>query len=261
MNSEVMKKYNEWLESPYVEQVDKDELKSLEGDLKEVEDRFYTDLSFGTGGMRGIRGVGSNRINKYTIRKATQGLADYINEVADGDKNKKSAVIAHDCRIGSIEYALNAAQVLAANGIKTYIFDSMRSTPELSFAVRELKTQAGIVITASHNPQEYNGYKVYWNDGGQLVEPHASGVVNGVNNVTSFEMIRLMDEKTAREEGLIVTVGTEQDDKFIEAVKKQALNIKIPGKNKFKIVGGTLKVVSGTGYGGAGNWDYILKRI
>ncbi|MGL4254281.1 MAG: phospho-sugar mutase [Fusobacteriaceae bacterium] len=236
MNSEVMKKYNEWLESPYVEQVDKDELKSLEGDLKEVEDRFYTDLSFGTGGMRGIRGVGSNRINKYTIRKATQGLADYINEVADGDKNKKSAVIAHDCRIGSIEYALNAAQVLAANGIKTYIFDSMRSTPELSFAVRELKTQAGIVITASHNPQEYNGYKVYWNDGGQLVEPHASGVVNGVNNVTSFEMIRLMDEKTAREEGLIVTVGTEQDDKFIEAVKKQALNIKIPGKNKFKIV-------------------------
>ena len=236
MNSEVMKKYNEWLESPYVEQIDKDELKSLEGDLKEVEDRFYTDLSFGTGGMRGIRGVGSNRINKYTIRKATQGLADYINEVADGDKNKKSAVIAHDCRIGSIEYALNAAQVLAANGIKTYIFDSMRSTPELSFAVRELKTQAGIVITASHNPQEYNGYKVYWNDGGQLVEPHASGVVNGVNNVTSFEMIRLMDEKTAREEGLIVTVGTEQDDKFIEAVKKQALNIKIPGKNKFKIV-------------------------
>ncbi|MGL5100279.1 MAG: phospho-sugar mutase, partial [Fusobacteriaceae bacterium] len=236
MNSEVMKKYNEWLKSPYVEQIDKDELKSLEGDLKEIEDRFYTDLSFGTGGMRGVRGVGSNRINKYTIRKATQGLADYINEVADGDESKKSVVIAHDCRIGSTEYALNAAQVLAANGIKTYLFDSMRSTPELSFAVRELKTQAGIVITASHNPQEYNGYKVYWNDGGQLVEPHASGVVNGVNNVSSFQMIRLMDEKTARENGFIITVGTEQDDKFIDAVKKQALNKEISGKDQFKIV-------------------------
>lgn len=236
MNNETMKKYNEWLESEYLNQEDKDELKSLEGDLKEIEDRFYTDLSFGTGGMRGVRGVGSNRINRYTIRKATQGLADYINEVADGDEGKKSVVIAHDCRIGSPEYALNAAQVLAANGIKTYLFDSMRSTPELSFAVRELKTQAGIVITASHNPQEYNGYKVYWNDGGQLVEPHASGVVNGVNNVTSFEMIKIMDEKEARDKNLIITVDKEEDDKFIAAVKKQALNTNIPGKESFKIV-------------------------
>lgn len=236
MNSETVKKYNEWLESPYVDQDDRDELRALQGDEKEIEDRFYTNLSFGTGGMRGVRGVGSNRINIYTIRKATQGLADYINEVADGDENKKSVAIAHDCRIGSPEYALNAAQVLAANGIKTYLFDSMRSTPELSFAVRELKTQAGIVITASHNPQEYNGYKVYWNDGCQLVEPHASGVVNGVNEVASFEMIKLMDEKTARESGLIITVGAEEDDKFIEAVKKQALNIEIERKEDFKIV-------------------------
>ncbi|MGL6099574.1 MAG: phospho-sugar mutase, partial [Fusobacteriaceae bacterium] len=185
---------------------------------------------------RGVRGMGSNRINKYTIRKATQGLADYINNLAVGDTNEKSVVIAHDCRIGSTEYALNAAQVLAANGIKTYLFDSMRSTPELSFAVRELKTEAGIVITASHNPQEYNGYKVYWNDGGQLVEPHASGVVNGVTNVSSFEMIKLMEEGEAREKGLIITIGKEQDDKFLEVVKKQTLNREIAGKDKFKIV-------------------------
>lgn len=236
MNNGVLKKYLDWSESDYIDKADRDELKSIAGNDPEIEDRFYTDLSFGTGGMRGVRGVGSNRINKYTIRKATQGLADYINEVADGDDSKKSVVIAHDCRIGSPEYALDAAEVLAANGIKTYLFDGMRSTPELSFAVRELKTQGGIVITASHNPQEYNGYKVYWNDGAQLVEPHASSVVNAVNNVTEFEMIKLLDEKAARKAGLILDVPKSVDDKFIEAVKLQAIKIDIPGKKDFKIV-------------------------
>lgn len=229
-------KYLTWLNSTYIDEEDRAELKSIESNEKEIEDRFFTDLSFGTGGIRGVRGVGSNRINKYVIRKATQGLADYINEFADGDISKKSVAIAYDCRIGSPEYALNAALVLAGNGIKVYLFKELHSTPELSFAVRELKAQAGIVITASHNPQEYNGYKVYWNDGAQLVEPHASSVVNAVNIVSDFSMIKLMDEKTAREKGLIVTIDDKVDDSFIEAVKKQILNKDIKGKSEFKIV-------------------------
>lgn len=230
------KKYLEWLNSSYIDEVDRDELKNIQGDTKEIEDRFYMDLSFGTGGIRGIRGVGSNRINKYVIRRATQGLADYINEVADDDILKKSVVIAYDCRIGSEEYALNAALVLAGNGIKAYLFKGLRSTPELSFAVRELKAQSGIVITASHNPQEYNGYKVYWNDGAQLVEPHASSVVNAVNKISDFSMIKLEDEKIAREKNLVVNVPDDIDDKYIEAIKTQAMNIDIPGKKDFKIV-------------------------
>lgn len=237
MENLIQEKYNLWLENSYIDEADRKELKSIEADTKEIEDRFYTDLSFGTGGIRGVRGVGSNRINKYVIRKATQGLANYINAHVTGEK---SVAIAYDCRIGSTEYAENAARVLAANGIKAYVFESLRSTPELSFAVRHLNCTAGIVITASHNPQEYNGYKVYWNDGGQLVEPQASGIVNEVEAVTEFNQIKLVDSSD-----LILTIDSSVDTAYIEAVKTQGLNLDIPGKESFKIVYSPLH---GTGY-------------
>ncbi|MGL4392594.1 MAG: phospho-sugar mutase, partial [Fusobacteriaceae bacterium] len=202
---------------------------------KEIEDRFYTDLSFGTGGMRGIRGIGSNRINKYTIRKATQGLSDYINSVIKS--GNKSVAIAYDCRIGSEEFAVNAALVLAGNGIKAFLFENLHSTPELSFAVRNLKTTAGIVITASHNPQEYNGYKVYWNDGCQIIEPQAKKIVKAVEKIKDFDMINILDNlKEAKEQKLFEYINHKIDDEFIAAVKEQAINISIPGKKNFKIV-------------------------
>ena len=232
----VLDTFNTWLNSEYIDKEDREELKKIENNPKEIEDRFYTNLSFGTGGMRGVRGVGSNRINKYTIRKATQGLANYI-ITSCGELGKKMGVaIAYDCRIGSEEYALNSALVLAANGIKAYLFKSLRSTPELSFAVRELKTVSGIVITASHNPKEYNGYKVYWKDGGQAVEPQASGILNSVNNIDSFDKIKFMDKDLAINKGLIEYIDESMDTKFLEAVKLQIINKDIPGKENFKIV-------------------------
>ena len=203
MDKFTLENYNNWLVSDYIDLKDREDLKSIQGDEKEIEDRFYTNLSFGTGGMRGVRGIGINRINKYTIRKATQGLANYILE-STGEKGKKMGVaIAYDCRIGSEEYALNAALVLAGNGIKAHLFKSLRSTPELSFAVRELKCVAGIVVTASHNPQEYNGYKVYWSDGCQIIEPQASGVVDNVNAINSFDKIKLLTKERAIQDGLL----------------------------------------------------------
>jgi phosphoglucomutase len=230
-----MKKYGEWLNSDYVDEQDKIELKAIENNPKEIEDRFYIDLAFGTAGMRGVRGIGSNRINKYMIRKATQGLANYIIEASGEEGKRKGVVIAHDSRIGSPEYALNAALVLAANGIKAYLFKGVRSTPELSFAVRELGAEAGIVVTASHNPAEYNGYKVYWNDGGQIVDPQAKGIVKAVEEVEDFSQIKMISEEKAREEGLFVTPGKEVDDAFIANVKSQTLREEIPGKSEFKI--------------------------
>ena len=185
-------KYEQWLNSSAIDQADKDELLSIKGNEKEIDERFYTDLAFGTGGMRGIRGVGTNRMNKYMIRKATQGLANYMLKV-DAERAKAEGVaIAYDCRIGSTEYALNTALVLAANGIKAYLFESLRSTPELSFAVREVGALAGVVVTASHNPVEYNGYKVYWDDGAQIVEPHADGVVDEVSAITDLAEIKII---------------------------------------------------------------------
>lgn len=236
MDKKVKENYLKWLNSDYIDVVDRKELKSIENNEKEIEDRFYTNLSFGTGGMRGVRGTGTNRINKYVIRKATQGLANYIIAETGEEGKKKGVAIAYDCRIGSAEYSLNAALVLAANGIKAYLFESLRSTPELSFAVRELGAQAGIVVTASHNPQEYNGYKVYWNDGCQIIDPQASGIVNAVNEVENFEDIKFIDEETAKKEGLLVIVGKELDDKYIQAVEKQAIKRDIPGMKDFKIV-------------------------
>jgi len=236
MDKFTLENYNNWLTSDYIDLKDREDLDSIKGNEKEIEDRFYTNLSFGTGGMRGVRGVGINRINKYTIRKATQGLANYILE-STGEIGKKMGVaIAYDCRIGSEEYALNAALVLAGNGINAYLFKSLRSTPELSFAVRELKCIAGIVVTASHNPGEYNGYKVYWNDGCQIIEPQASGVVNNVNAIDSFNEIKLLTKEAAIQDGLLEYISEDMDTKFIEAVKKQIIHSEIPGKENFKIV-------------------------
>lgn len=236
MDKFTLENYNNWLTSDYIDLKDREDLESIKGNETEIEDRFYTNLSFGTGGMRGVRGVGINRINKYTIRKATQGLANYILESAGEIGKKMGVAIAYDCRIGSEEYALNAALVLAGNGIKAYLFRSLRSTPELSFAVRELKCIAGIVVTASHNPQEYNGYKVYWNDGCQIIEPQASGVVNSVNAINSFDEIKLLTKEIAIQEGLLEYISDDMDTKFIEAVKKQIIHNEIPGKENFKIV-------------------------
>ena len=236
MDKFTLENYNNWLTSDYIDLKDREDLESIKENEAEIEDRFYTNLSFGTGGMRGVRGVGINRINKYTIRKATQGLANYILESAGEIGKKMGVAIAYDCRIGSEEYALNAALVLAGNGIKAYLFKSLRSTPELSFAVRELKCIAGIVVTASHNPQEYNGYKVYWNDGCQIIEPQASGVVNSVNAINSFDEIKLLTKEIAIQEGLLEYISEDMDTKFIEAVKKQIIHNEIPGKENFKIV-------------------------
>ncbi|MFP4418034.1 MAG: phospho-sugar mutase, partial [Chitinispirillaceae bacterium] len=187
-------------------------------DLEGLNERFYSDLAFGTGGLRGIIGGGSNRINSYNIKRATQGVANYILKTVD--KRKASVVIAYDSRRYSDLFALEAARVLCGNGIKTWLFTSLRPTPELSFAVRHLKATAGIVVTASHNPPEYNGYKVYWSDGGQVIPPHDTGIVKEAQTVT--DIIDIDDEK-AREQGLLVMIDEEVDAPFIQMVKSLAL--------------------------------------
>ena len=229
-------KYEQWLNSEVIDKADKEELLSIKDNEKEIDERFYTDLAFGTGGMRGVRGIGTNRMNKYMIRKATQGLVNYMLKVDAERARKEGVAIAYDCRIGSTEYALNTALVLAANGIKAYLFESLRSTPELSFAVRETGSLAGVVVTASHNPVEYNGYKVYWDDGAQIVEPHADGVVDEVNAIKDLSEIKIISEEEARSKGLIIDIGAEIDDKYIETIKKEAIQTDIQGKGDFKIV-------------------------
>ena len=228
--------YKKWLDSDMLSTSEKEELKSIANDEKEIESRFYTDLSFGTAGMRGVRGIGRNRMNKYNIRKATQGLSNYIIKETGEVGKKKGVAIAYDSRLDSVENAINTAMTLAGNGIKVYLFDGVRSTPELSFAVRELKAQAGVMITASHNPKEYNGYKVYWEDGAQIVDPQATGIVSSVAAVDIFNGIKLMDEKEAIDKGLLVYVGEKLDDRFIEEVKKNAINPNVENKNKIKFV-------------------------
>ena len=228
--------YKKWLDSDMLSTSEKEELKSIANDEKEIESRFYTDLSFGTAGMRGVRGIGRNRMNKYNIRKATQGLANYIIKEAGEVGKKKGVAIAYDSRLDSVENAINTAMTLAGNGIKVYLFDGVRSTPELSFAVRELKAQAGIMITASHNPKEYNGYKVYWEDGAQIVDPQATGIVSSVEAVDIFNGIKLMEEKEAIDKGLLVYVGEKLDDRYIEEVKKNAINPNVENKDKVKFV-------------------------
>ena len=228
--------YKKWLDSDMLSASEKEELKSIANNEKEIESRFYTDLSFGTAGMRGIRGIGRNRMNKYSIRKATQGLANYIIKETGEVGKKKGVAIAYDSRLDSVENAINTAMTLAGNGIKVYLFDGVRSTPELSFAVRELKAQAGIMITASHNPKEYNGYKVYWEDGAQIVDPQATGIVSSVGAVDIFNDIKLMDEKEAIDKGLLVYVGEKLDNRYIEEVKKNAINPNVENKDKVKFV-------------------------
>ena len=193
------KLYEEWLSNPYFDEDTKKELKAIENDENEVKERFYKELEFGTAGLRGVIGAGVNRMNIYTVRKTTQGLANYIAAV---NGQAKGVAIAHDSRRMSPEFAKEAALCLAANGVKAYIFDSLRPTPELSFAVRKLGCIAGINITASHNPPEYNGYKVYWEDGAQITPPHDSGIMDEVKKVTDFAAVKTMDEEAAKAAGL-----------------------------------------------------------
>ena len=216
--------YEMWCTDPYFDDKTKEELRNLAGDEKEIEDRFYRQLEFGTGGLRGMIGAGTNRMNIYTVRQETQGLANYI--LAQNGQDKGVA-IAHDSRIMSPEFAREAALCLNANGIKTYLFESLRPTPELSFAVRELGCISGIVITASHNPREYNGYKVYWEDGAQITPPHDKNILAEVAKVTEFSMVKTMEEDAARAEGLFNIIGTDFDDKYIAQLKKQSIHPEI----------------------------------
>lgn len=227
-------RYKEWMENPYFDDSVKKELKSIENNEKEIEDRFYKELEFGTAGLRGIIEYGTNRINKYTVRKTTYGLARYLikNNIEDMEKG---VVIAHDNRYKSDEFCREAAETLAASGIKVYIFDSLRTTPELSFLVRYLKCAAGIVITASHNPPEYNGYKVYGPDGAQIMPEIANKIVDEIKNIDDYSKIPVIDEKSRKS---IEYIGEKEDKAFIEAVKKQISRpeiIETYGKN-MKIV-------------------------
>ena len=185
--------YESWLNNPYFDEDTRNELKSIEGNEKEIEDRFYMDLEFGTAGLRGVIGAGTNRMNIYTVRKATQGLANYISRV---NGQKRGVAIAYDSRHMSPEFADEAALCLAANGIKAYVFESLRPTPELSYAVRKLGCIAGINVTASHNPPEYNGYKVYWEDGAQITPPHDTGIMDEVKKVTDYAAVKTIDRKS-----------------------------------------------------------------
>ncbi len=237
MEKEIKNKYEQWLNSEFLSEKDRADLKSIENDEKEIIERFYKDLDFGTGGLRGIRGIGTNRMNIYTVRKATQGLANYMLK-SDEKAKEKGIVIAYDSRIQSEEFAMNAALVMAANGIKAYLFENLRSTPELSFAVRELKALSGIVVTASHNPPEYNGYKAYWEDGAQVVEPHDRLIIKEVYAINDFSQIKYISEEEAKKNGTLKIIGKEIDDRFMEEIKKQLVNQEIITKtaDTFKIV-------------------------
>ena len=230
-----MDKYKEWINNPYFDKETKEELLNLEGNEKEIEDRFYKDLEFGTAGLRGVIAAGTNRINIYTVRRATFGLANYIIKNTTEEEKNRGVVIAHDNRHMSREFCIEAANTLAACGIKAYIFDSLRTTPELSFAVRNLNTIAGIVITASHNPPEYNGYKVYWEDGAQVMPHIASAITEEINSIHDYSIIPTIKEE---DKNLVVTLDEKADTEFIEAVKKQVIRKELIEKvgKEFKIV-------------------------
>lgn len=234
---EYLKNYNFWLTNPYFDSNTKDELNSIHGNEKEIEERFFKDLEFGTGGLRGIIGAGTNRVNIYTIRKATQGLANYILK-KDENAKEMGVAIAYDSRLFSKEFATETALVLNGNGIKTYMFDELRPTPELSFAVRHLGCIAGVVITASHNPPQYNGYKIYGEDGGQIPYPLDKEIIKEVNLITDFSKIKLMSKKDAEENKLFNVIGEEVDNEYIKNVKSQCINPEIVKKegNSLEIV-------------------------
>ena len=227
--------YEQWLANPYFDEATKEELKGISEDENEIKERFYMDLEFGTAGLRGIIGAGTNRMNIYVVRRATQGLANYIAKV---DKKAQGVAIAYDSRHMSPEFAEEAALCLAANGIKAYIFESLRPTPELSFAVRHLGCVAGINVTASHNPPEYNGYKVYWEDGAQITPPHDSGIMGEVKSISDWNTVKTMDKAEAEKAGLFQVIGKEVDDAYMVELKKQVIHmdaIEKEGKN-LKIV-------------------------
>lgn len=213
--------YESWLSNPYFDEETKEELKALAGNEKEIEDRFYRELEFGTAGLRGVIGAGTNRMNIYTVRKATQGLSNYI--LKQG-KAAKGVAIAFDSRRMSPEFADEAALCLAANGIKAYVFESLRPTPELSYAVRKLGCIAGINITASHNPPEYNGYKVYWEDGAQITPPHDGGIMAEVAAISDYGALKTMGREEAKAKGLYETIGANIDDPYIEELKSQVIH-------------------------------------
>ncbi|MBX4269025.1 phospho-sugar mutase [Clostridium estertheticum] len=217
-----IKRYEEWVNNKYFDEETREELKSIKNDNKEIEDRFYMDLEFGTAGLRGKLGAGLNRMNIYIISRATQGLADYIKEYGK-EYMDRGVAIAYDCRHYSVKFAATAAQVLASNGIKAYLFEELRPTPELSYAVRTLHTAAGIVVTASHNPKEYNGYKVYWEDGAQILSSTAKGITEKIKSITDFSTIKVMDIEEAKKKGLIVILGKAMDDEYMEKVKGLAI--------------------------------------
>ncbi len=229
------KSYEEWLANPHFDEETKAELKAIEGDEKEIKDRFYTELEFGTAGLRGVIGAGTNRMNRYVVQKATQGLANYI--LKTGGK-EKGVAIAFDSRRMSPEFADFAAMTLAANGIKAYVFESLRPTPELSFTVRELGCIAGINITASHNPPEYNGYKVYWEDGAQVTPPHDTGIMAEVKAITDYTSAKSMPKEDAIAAGLYETIGEKLDDAYIARLKSRVLH-----PESIKKEGSSLKIV------------------
>ena len=249
-----LEEYKKWCESPEFDEETKRELLSIKNDEKEIEDRFYQELEFGTAGLRGVIGAGTNRMNKYTVGKATQGLANYIVEQGVQDKG---VAISYDSRKMSKEFSLQTALILCANGIKAYLFENLRPVPELSFAVRELGCTAGVMITASHNPPKYNGYKVYWDDGAQIVPPMDKDIISKVRNIESFTEIKEISKEEAIEKGLLKIIGTEMDEKYIDVLKKSILNPEIVKKN-----GKELKIVY-TPLHGTGNTvvERLLKEI
>lgn len=239
-----LSKLNFWLDNEYFDQDTKNELLSIKNDPKEVEDRFYKSLEFGTGGLRGIIGAGTNRMNTYTVRVASQGLANYINQLG---KQDKGIVIAYDSRFMSPEFSLEAAKVFCANGIKAYLFDELRPTPQLSFAVRYLKAAAGVVVTASHNPKQYNGYKVYGEDGGQLSLDGSNAVISEINKIEDITTVNIISKEEAVSKGLLEIIGSKIDDAYIEMLKKLRIN-----KDAVSKVADTFKIVY-TPLHGAGN--------
>lgn len=249
-----METYRQWCDNEYFDEATRAELKSIAGDEKEIEDRFYKDLDFGTGGLRGVIGNGTNRMNIYTVRKATQGLANFIIKEGTADRG---VAIAYDSRRMSPEFANEAALCLNANGIKAYVFPTLRPTPELSFALRELDCIAGIVVTASHNPPEYNGYKVYWEDGAQITAPKDKQIISEVNAVTDYNTVKSMDIDEARVCGLYNVIGYDMDDKYIAALKKMCINGDV-----IKQVADDIKIVY-TPFNGTGNVPVrrILKEL
>ncbi len=230
-----LKTYEEWLTNPYFDSDTREELSAIKGQEKEIKERFYRDLEFGTAGLRGVIGAGTNRMNIYVVRKTTQGLANYIKKMG---KESQGAVIAFDSRHMSPEFAREAALTLAANGIRAFLFESLRPTPELSFAVRYLGCAAGINITASHNPPEYNGYKVYWEDGAQITPPHDTGIMDEVRKVTDYQTVLSMDEEAAANAGLLTIIGDAVDDAYQEQLKKQVLHM-----DAIREEGGNLTIV------------------